>query len=225
MKEIIKISFVFSLLMCCLNMASQESYENIFSDSTLFVEYVYKNMHYPLIDLVNDFEGTTVYKYEVDSISKIRRIEVVRSSGSHSLDMEGKRLLWTIPVQEDNWPTHEISIDFRLIDNKIYRLEGELEEIPEFPGGMEEMMKFIDANLKWPLECAEMSIQGTIICGAIIEKNGSINTVEIVRPLYRYLDAEAMRVIKRMPEWKPGKKDGKSVRVYYLVPIRIRLSN
>ena len=196
---------------------------DVFSDSIKFTEYIYTNIHYPLIDLVNGVEGMAVYKYGIDSVLNIRQIEIVRSSGSSSLDMEGRRLLWTIPVKKDNWPAHDITIYFKLEDNKIYRMEEVLEDIPVFPGGAEEMVKFISTNLRWPLEYAESAIVGTIICGVIIEKDGSIGAVEIVRPLERYIDAEAMRVIKRMPQWKPGKKDGKPVRVYYLVPLRIQL--
>ena len=225
MRKIAKFSFFFSMLVVCMSITGQDYKDNILSDSTKFAEYVYINMHYPLIDFVNNIEGTVVYKYEVDSVLRTSLIKIVSPSGSSSLDMEGERLLRTIPKQENNWATHEISIDFKLADNKIYMVSAELEEIPEFPGGDAEIIKFISANLNWPPESAEMSIQGTIICGFIIEKDGSISTVEIVRPLERYFDAEAMRVIKRMPKWKTGKKDGKPVRVYYLVPIRIRLSS
>lgn len=209
------------MLMFCVNIAGQDSNKNILSDSILFMDYVYNNMHYPLIDLVNNVEGTAVYKYW----STTRQIDIIRSSGSHSLDREGERLLRTIPMQVDDWPSQEISINFKLVDNKIYSLSDELEENPEFPGGITQLGQFISTNLKWPPEGSEMSIQGTIICGFIIEKDGSIGMVEIVRPLERYFDAEAARVIMRMPKWKPGKKDGKPVRVYYLVPMRIGLSS
>ena len=63
-----------------------------------------------------------------------------------------------------------------------------------------------------------------LVCGFIVEKDGSIVTVEIIRPLDRYIDAEAMRVIKRMPKWKTGEIKGKPVRVYCIVPIKIKLS-
>ncbi len=110
--------------------SSQKSYKNILSDNTRFAEYVYKNMHYPLIDLVNNVEGTAVYKYW----SVKRQIEIVRSSGSLSLDGEGERLLRRIiALQDDDHGPREISIDFNLADNKIYSLSDSLEETPEFP--------------------------------------------------------------------------------------------
>lgn len=131
-------------------------------------------MHYPLIDFVNNVEGTAVYKYAFDSVLRTYQIKIVRSSGSSSLDTEGKCLLSTIPMEENNYPTQEISINFKLADNKIYRVSEVLEKMPEFPGGDAEMLEFISNNLNWPPEGAEMGIQGTIICGFIIEKDDSI---------------------------------------------------
>jgi protein TonB len=152
------------------------------------------------------------------------RLNIVHSSGSNTLDMEGKRLLYSIPRQDNQYPKNELSIDFKIADNKIYRTSDVLENPTEFPGGDAEMLKFISKNLHFPPEAAESSIQGTVICGFIVEKDGSIGTVEIIRPLDRYIDAEAMRVIKRMPKWKTGKINGKPVRVYCIVPIKIKLS-
>ena len=125
----------------------------------------------------------------------------------------------------NEYPTHEITINFKLADNKIYTMPEVLEDMPEFPGGNTEIVKFISKNFNWPPEGAEMGISGNIICGFVIEKDGSINIVEVVKPLSHLFDAEVIRVIKRMPNWKAGKKDGKPVRVYFsvIVPVRIRL--
>jgi TonB family protein len=224
MGQITKSSFVLSMLIICMNVTGQNRGNDILSDTAKFAEYIYINMHYPLMDLINNVEGTAVYKFEFDSIKGINEIRTINSSGSGSLDREGRRLLLQIPIQRDEYPTHEISINFKLADNKIYEMsEVSGEEIPEFPGGNAEMVKFISQNLNWPREGAEMGIQGSIICGFVIEKDGSINIVEIVRPLQRWFDAETMRVIKRMPKWTAGKKDGKPVRVYFIVPVRIQL--
>ena len=220
MRQITKSSFVLSMLMICLNVAGQNRNNDILSDTDKLSDYIYMNMHYPLMDLANNVEGTAVYKFESDSIMG-KKIKTVRSSGSASLDREGERLLWHIPIQGNEYPTHEISINFKLTDNKIYKISEVSEYMPEFPGGNAELMKFISKNFNWPPEGAEMGIQGSSICGFVIEKDGSINIVEVVRPLDRWFDAEAMRVIKRMPKWTAGKKDGKPVRVYYTLPVRI----
>jgi TonB family protein len=223
MKQIIKYFFGLSMLMICIDVTSQNRDNGILSDSAKLAEYVYINMHYPLMDLVNNVEGTAVYKFEFDSIMGVNEIKIAHSSGSSSLDREGKRLLWQIPRQGNEYPKHEISINFKLSDNKIYEMSEVLENIPEFPGGNAEIIKFISNNFNWPPEGAEMGIQGSIFCGFVIEKDGTINIVEIVRPSQHLLDAETIRAIKRMPKWTAGKKGGKPVRVYFTLPVKINL--
>ncbi len=221
MKQVIKFAFVLSMLLSTNNVIGQNRNNDILSDSTKLAEYIYTNMHYPLMDLINNAEGTTVYKYVTDSLTGINEIQIVKSSGSGSLNREGKRLLWQIPSSGNEYSPSEIAIDFKLADNKIYEMFDVLESAPEFPGGNSEMFKFISQNLNWPPEGAEMAIQGSTFCGFVIEKDGSINIVEVVIPLQHWFDAEAMRVIKRMPRWTAGKKDGKPVRVYFILPIKI----
>ena len=223
MSQITKSSFVLLVFMICMNVAGQNRDNDILSDSSKLAEYIYNNMHYPLIDFINNVEGTTIYKIDFDSIMGINKIIIVKSSGSASLDREGERLIWQIPIQENQYHSHEIVINFKLADNKIYNASNEIEKMPEFPGGNTELLKFISQNLNWPPEAADMGIQGRIICGFVIEKDGTISIVEIVKSLDRLFDAEAIRVIKRMPEWTAGKKDGKPVRVYLMVPIIIKL--
>jgi len=218
-----KLILTISMITICMNGIGQNNNNVIFSEKGKFEDFVYTNTHYPLIDFINNIEGTVVYKYELDSIYKTYQFKIVHSSGSNTLDQEGIRLLYLIPRQDNKYPTSEISINFKLADNKIYRISEVLEDPPEFPGGEAKMMKFIAQNLHYPPEAADVSIQGKIICGFVVEKDGSIGTVEIVRPLDRSFDAEAMRVIKRMPNWKTGKIKGKPVRVYCIVPIKIKL--
>ena len=175
------------------------------------------------MDLVNNVEGTAFFQFDTDAIGGIKDLKLISSSGSSTLDSEARRLIYNIPRQRIPNTTQKISINFRLADNKIYRID-EIEEKPEFHGGDAEIQKFILKNLQFPLEYADSSISGTIICGVIIEKDGTINIVEILRSVDYLIDAEAMRVIKRMPKWTAGKKDGKPVRVYFMIPVRIKLS-
>lgn len=98
-----------------------------------------------------------------------------------------------------------------------------LDSAPDFLGGNAEILKFISQNLYCPPEGTEIAIQGRVVCGFVIEKDGSINIIEVIRPLVHWFDAEAMRVIKRMPPWIVGKKDGKPVRVYFILPVKINL--
>lgn len=97
-------------------------------------------------------------------------------------------------------------------------------EMPEFPGGQAAMFKFISENLQYPQEAQDSRIEGRVICQFTVEKNGLISNVTVVRSAGNaVLDKEAVRIIKLMPTWKPGKHRGKLVRVKYTVPINFRL--
>ncbi|MBQ6724346.1 MAG: energy transducer TonB [Paludibacteraceae bacterium] len=99
-----------------------------------------------------------------------------------------------------------------------------VESMPEFPGGQQALFKYLSENVKYPMIAQENGIQGRVICQFVVNKDGSIVDVEVVRsggdPS---LDKEAIRVIKSMPKWKPGKQRGKAVRVKYTVPVNFKL--
>lgn len=98
-----------------------------------------------------------------------------------------------------------------------------VEEQPEFPGGTEAMMKYLADNVKYPVEAQTKGIQGRVICNYVVMKDGSIRNVQVVRGIDPLLDAEAVRVIQAMPEWKPGKQRGQAVNVRYTLPVVFRL--
>ena len=99
-----------------------------------------------------------------------------------------------------------------------------VETMPEFPGGQQALFKYLSENVKYPVIAQENGIQGRVICQFVVNKDGSIVDVEVVRsggdPS---LDKEAIRVIKSMPKWKPGQQRGKAVRVKYTVPVNFKL--
>ncbi|HPG55043.1 MAG TPA: energy transducer TonB [Candidatus Enterocola sp.] len=98
-----------------------------------------------------------------------------------------------------------------------------VEKMPEFKGGAEAMNNFLVRNIKYPLIAQENNIQGRVICQFVVNSDGRIVDVEVVRGVEASLDAEAVRVIKSMPPWTPGKQGGKNVRVKYTLPIRFKL--
>ena len=99
-----------------------------------------------------------------------------------------------------------------------------VEKMPEFPGGQAALFKFLSENVKYPKEAVKKGIQGRVICQFVVEKDGSISNVEVVRSGgHHLLDQEAVRVISIMPKWKPGTLRGKPVRVKYTVPVNFRL--
>ncbi|MDE7375041.1 MAG: energy transducer TonB [Odoribacter sp.] len=98
-----------------------------------------------------------------------------------------------------------------------------VEDMPQFPGG--NVTKWISKNVKYPQLAQENGIQGKVFIKFVIEKDGSITDVQVSRGVDASLDKEAIRVIKAMPKWKPGKQRGKAVRVSYTLPINFQLSN
>jgi len=98
-----------------------------------------------------------------------------------------------------------------------------VENMPEYPGGNGAMMKFISDTIRYPVEAQQKGIQGSVICNFVVMKDGSISDVQIVRGVDPLLDAEALRVLKLMPDWKPGKQRGQSVNVRFTLPVVFRL--
>ena len=98
-----------------------------------------------------------------------------------------------------------------------------VEEMPEFPGGMAECMKFLGKNIKYPTISQENGVQGRVIVQFVVNRDGSIVDAVVARGVDPYLDKEALRVVSMMPKWKPGKQRGKAVRVKYTLPVMFRL--
>ncbi len=98
-----------------------------------------------------------------------------------------------------------------------------VEEYPEFPNGEENLYKYLGSNIKYPHDALENGIQGTVVVKFVVEKDGSISNVKAVRKIGGGCDEEAVRVVKRMPRWKPGKQSGKPVRTEFTLPIQFKL--
>ena len=98
-----------------------------------------------------------------------------------------------------------------------------VEQMPEFPGGQAALMEWLGDNVKYPAIAEENGIQGRVICTFVVERDGSVTDVQVARSIDPSLDKEAVRVLKKMPKWNPGKHNGKAVRVKYTVPVTFRL--
>jgi protein TonB len=100
-----------------------------------------------------------------------------------------------------------------------------VEKMPSFPGGDAALFKFLGENVKYPVIAQENGVQGRVICQFVVNRDGSIVDVEVVRSVDASLDKEAIRVIKSMPKWSPGQQRGKPVRVKYTLPVNFKLQN
>lgn len=105
-------------------------------------------------------------------------------------------------------------------ENVIFQV---VETMPSYPGGNEALTKYLSDNIRYPVIAQENGIQGRVICQFVVNKDGSIVDIQVVRSVDPSLDKEAERVIRNMPKWNPGKQRGKSVRVKYTLPVNFRL--
>ena len=107
----------------------------------------------------------------------------------------------------------------------IGNVYAKVDQMPQFPGGEKEMIKFISDNIKYPPKAKEMGIQGTVIASFIVNDKGKVVNVKIARGVGSGCDEEALRVINSMPDWIPGKQGGKEVAVSYKLPVAFRLQS
>ena len=115
--------------------------------------------------------------------------------------------------------------------NKTSEIEKEkpaptiVEQMPEFPGGQIGLSKFLSNNIKYPDYARESGIQGNVYVTFVVKTDGSISNIKILRGIGGGCDEEVIRVIKKMPNWKPGKQDGKNVNVQFNLPVNFRLND
>ncbi|MCL3853760.1 M56 family metallopeptidase [Parabacteroides sp. GYB001] len=114
----------------------------------------------------------------------------------------------------------EVAVPLPPQDDKVYEV---VDVMPEFPGGQNELLKYLARNIKYPEESVKNKEEGRVSLTFIVNKDGSISDVKVVRNATPALDAEAIRIVKSMPNWTPGKEKGKDVRVAYTVPVTFRL--
>jgi len=154
--------------------------------------------------------------------------------------VEAKQISETIEIVEDDAEIEETIIasdedmgevvEIQNIENVVVAEPEKEEEIfqvvenmPEFPGGMAELMKYLQKNIKYPTISQENGVQGRVIVQFVVNRDGSIVDPVVLRSVDPYLDKEALRVVKSMPKWKPGEQRGKPVRVKFTLPVQFRL--
>ena len=119
---------------------------------------------------------------------------------------------------EDDWA--EILKVTEPDENSIFQV---VEQLPEFPGGMAELMKYLQKNLRYPQICKEQGVQGRVIVQFVVNTDSTITDVNVIKSVNPHLDEEAVRVVKAMPKWNPGKQRGEPVRVRFTLPVTFRL--
>lgn len=117
----------------------------------------------------------------------------------------------------------------KLIEGKCMNFDGitiihyDYKKTPEFPGGINELMQHLVKELKYPNKSRKEGIEGLVLVGFFVNKNGTISDIKIIQSVNKQLDEEAIRVVKKMPKWEPGMQDGEAVKVAFNLPIQYRL--
>ena len=210
------------------------------------IDFVGKNIEYPQEAKDKNISGRVFVGFVVEKDGSVSNVEVVRGIGG-GCDEEAVRVIKGMPKWEPgkqkgkpvrvnymmpinfklgNEPTTSAKksdvgkVDMKPDKNGVYQI---VEEMPQYPGGETAMMDYVAKNVVYPQEARDKEISGRVFVSFIVEKDGSIGEVKVMRGIGGGCDEEAVRVIKAMPKWKPGKQEGKPVRVSYMMPINFKL--
>ena len=115
-----------------------------------------------------------------------------------------------------------VSAQKTVVSKKNQKVFDVVEQMPEFPGGMEALFKYMAENMKYPEDAKKQQVEGRVLVQFIVETDGSVSNTEVLMRVFPSLDAEAVRVISGMPKWIPGKQNGTVVRVKYTIPVSFR---
>ena len=207
------------------------------------MEYLQKNAKYPEDALEDCVQGRVVVSFFVETDGSVSDAKVVKSVHP-LLDKEALRVInampkwipgkrngkidrwkYTLPVfigleaKSTNYTKLQKPINE---DEKIYDV---VEQMPDFVGGMSALMTYLSKNLIYPEEAFIDGIEGRVIISFVVEKDGSISNAKVVNSVCPSLAEEALRVVSSMPNWEPGKHNGKKVKVRYTLPIIFRIAD
>lgn len=193
------------------------------------ISYLSENIKYPAEAKENNIEGKVVVSFVVDTDGSVIDTKVVRSVGG-GCDEEAIRVVSSMP----NWipgkqkgktvkVSYNLPIKFALDDTEKEEVFEVVEVMPVFPGGTKELMNYLANNIKYPVEAKKNEVSGRVFVTFVVEKNGSVNDVKILRGIGSGCDVESIRVVSNMPNWTPGTQKGKPVRVQYSLPINFQL--
>ena len=172
-----------------------------------------------------NFEGTE-YTLDIKSVKKERTFEF----GEHEVFVKNnrdERNSYTVTIDgapfDITYITRMITEDSEATDDsEVYT--GDVEVLPEYPGGTAAIFEFIQKNVKYPESAKEKGLEGRVFIQFVVEKDGSLSSFQVLRGVSDDIDAEAIRVLKAMPKWKPGMNNGEPVRVQYTMPFKFQLT-
>ena len=192
------------------------------------------------------FEHKSYDKREIDpsflrqtEVLEEEMVEITKQEEQKPQPVEMPKQTTQLEIVEDDVEVEDIEINAEVEQNEVIEeyvapevveddvVEQEIfkivEEMPAFPGGEAKLMEYVAKNVKYPQIARETGIQGRVFVNFVVEPDGSVSNVSVLRGIGGGCDEEAMRVVKNMPKWKPGKQRGKPVRVQYMLPVNFKL--
>ncbi|MDP4189159.1 MAG: energy transducer TonB [Bacteroidota bacterium] len=201
-----------------------------------------QNMHYPEQALSNNKSGTVRVGFIVEKDGTLRKVRIVKSAGKElnkeaiqivqkmpkwkSGELNGEKIpvyvVFPIPYTKNSEKQDSLSF----LNSKTKHISPDdqpftfVEHMPEFPGGENALKNFLAENVHYPVSALEHDIQGTVVLRFIVEIDGTLSKVQVLKSVGGGCDEEAIRIVKLMPNWVPGKLYEKNVRVYFVLPIK-----
>ena len=192
------------------------------------------------------FEHKSYDKREIDpsllrqtEVVEEEMVEITKQEEQKPQPVEMPKQTTQLEIVNDDVEVEDIEINAEMDQNEVMEeyvapeIEEEevveqevftiVEEMPSYPGGEAKMYEYLGKNIKYPQIARESGIQGRVFVNYVVEPDGSVSNVKVLRGIGGGCDEEAMRVVKAMPKWKPGKQRGKAVRVSYTLPVVFKL--
>jgi protein TonB len=168
----------------------------------------------PPVKTIIKFLPPKVTDKEIVETEKMPTQEEVKQNDTGAENVEGTgEVIFDEPVEEVVKKDNDEDIIFTVVEQQA-----------EFPGGFEAMGKFLGRNMKYPAQARRMGVEGSVYVSFVIDRDGNISDPQIIKGISAECDKEAIRVVKLMPPWKPGKQNGKAVRCRFVLPIKFRLA-
>ena len=203
-------------------------------------KYIANNVKYPEEAQKNEIEGKVFVSFVVGKDGNVNNASIERGVAP-PIDKEALRVVNSLP----NWKPGKqkgkaVNVKFTLPIN--FKLDGKqsmdettedeevlvfrvVDDMPEFQGGEKAMRKYIAKNVQYPVSAKEKGIEGKVFITFTVSKNGNVENAKVVRSVHSLLDKEALRVIKSMPDWNPGKQRGEKVDVEFTIPVNFTLGD
>ena len=196
------------------------------------IAFLSRNIQYPSEAKSEGVEGKVLVSFIIDKTGNVNKVRALNAVG-YGCDEEAVRVISMMPEWKPGKNDgknvnveYKIPISFNLgqkvESEKVFQ---EVDQMPEFPGGTAALIKYLGSEITYPDQAKKDSIQGKVFVTFVIEKNGAVNDVKILRGIGGGCDEESLRVVSSMPNWKPGLNEhGKAVRVAYTLPIKYALN-